>query len=172
MHLVLIDPPVFDADIVALRTAGAGRTVHLAWGEDESRHALGVAEADLSARDVDRGLWPSLQVAGALMPWDSALDHLLAGNGAVSRSPRAIAIALTALREAGLITIDDAGITVCEGTGRSDLATTPTGLHAAAVLDQARHLAARAMTLDIFGALPEFSGGSGDGPPFPASALS
>ena len=96
VHLVVVDPPVFDADIVSLRTAGAGRTVHLAWGEDEARYALGVAEADLSVRDVARGLWPSLKAASALMPWDSDLDHLLAGDGAVSRSPRAIAIALSA----------------------------------------------------------------------------
>jgi len=146
--------------------------VHLAWGEDEARHALGVAEADLSVRDVARGFWPSLKAAGAPVPWGPDLDHLLAGDGAVSRSPRASAIALTALREAGLITIDDEGIAVCEGVGRSDLATTPTGRHAAAVLDQARHLAARAMTLDIFGALPEYASGSGDGPPSPAGALS
>lgn len=172
VHLVVVDPPVFDADIVALRTAGAGRTVHLAWGEDEARYALGVAEADLSVRDVARGLWPSLKAASALMPWDSDLDHLLAGDGAVSRSPRAIAIALAALREAGLITVDDAGITVCDGVGRSDLESTQTGLHAAALLDQARQLTARAMTLDIFGVLPEFASGSVEGPPFPSNALS
>jgi hypothetical protein len=61
-----------------------------------------------------------------------------------------VAIALAALRDAGLITVDNAGISVAPAGARADLDATPTGLHAAALLDQARMLAGRAGTLDPF----------------------
>jgi hypothetical protein len=62
-----------------------------------------------------------------------------------------VAAALAALREAGLIAVDDVGIS-CVPTGdRADLDATATGLHAASLLEQARLLASRAATLDPFG---------------------
>jgi hypothetical protein len=151
VHVVLVDPPLSEADVSALRAATAGRTVHLAWGDDEARHALRIAEDDLGVRETARAIWPALQADGGHHAWDASLTQMLAGDGAVSRSPRAVAIALAALRDAGLITVDAAGISVAPVGERADLDTTPTGLHAAALLDQARMLAGRAGTLDPFG---------------------
>ena len=148
VHLVVVDPPLLQSHMLALRTAAAGRSVHLAWGDDEARHALRIAEDDLGVRATARGLWPVLQQGGGVHGWDAALDAALAGDGPICRSPRAVAIALAALRDAGLIAIDDDGITVQPAGDRADLEATPTGLHAAALLDQARTIAARAATLD------------------------
>ena len=151
MHVVAVDPPLRDTEVAALCRAGAGRTVHLAWGDDEARHALRIAEEDLTVRDTARALWPALQAAGGVIPWGAALDAALAGDGPVARAPRAVAAALAALREAGLIVVDDVGIS-CVPTGdRADLDATATGLHAASLLEQARLLASRAATLDPFG---------------------
>jgi len=150
VHLVLVDPPLSEADVDSLRRASAGRTVHVAWGDDEARHALRIAQDDLSVRETARAIWPLLHTDDAHLAWGPSLAQALAGDGAVCRSPRAVAIALAALRDAGLITVDNAGISVGPAGARADLAATPTGLHAAALLDQARMLAGRAGTLDPF----------------------
>lgn len=158
VHVVAVDPPLAACEITALRDAAAGRWVHLAWGDDETRHALRIAEEDLGVRDAARALWPALQASGGTHPWDAPLDALLAGDGPVARSPRCAAIALSALRDAGLVTIGDTGVTVVPAADRVDLEATPTGLHAAALLDEARVLAGRSATLDAFADLPRPSG--------------
>jgi len=150
VHVVLVDPPLSEVDVAALRRATAARTVHLAWGDDEARHALRIAEDDLGVRETARAIWPVLQADGAHHAWGAPLTRALAGDGAVCRSPRAVAIALAALRDAGLIAIDDNGVSVAPAGERADLDATPTGLHAALLLDQARMLAGRAGTLDPF----------------------
>ncbi len=150
VHVVVVDPPASDADMAALRHAGAGRCVHLAWGEDEVAHARRVAEDDLSVREVARTLWPTLTVGGDAWAWDAGLDALLAGDGPIVRSPRAVATALAALRDAGLLEVGEDGIRVLAPRGQVDLDSTPTGLRAAVLRDQARTLLGRAMTIDLF----------------------
>ncbi len=150
VHVVVVDPPASDADMVALRHAGAGRYVHLAWGEDEVAHAARIAEDDLSVREVARTLWPLLTAGGGAWAWDAGLDGLLAGDGPIVRSPRAVAAALAALCEAGLLEVGEDGIRVLAPPGKADLDATPTGLRAAALRDQARMLLGRAMTVDPF----------------------
>ncbi len=150
VHVVVVDPPASDADMVSLRHAGAGRYVHLAWGEDEVAHAARIAEDDLSVREVARTLWPLLTAGGGAWAWDAGLDGLLAGDGPIVRSPRAVAAALAALCEAGLLEVGEDGIRVLAPPGKADLDATPTGLRAAALRDQARMLLGRAMTVDPF----------------------
>ncbi len=150
VHVVVVDPPASDADMAALRHAGAGRYVHLAWGEDEVVNATRIAEDDLSVREVARTLWPLLTVGGGAWAWDAGLDGLLAGDGPTVRSPRAVAAALAALCEAGLLEVGEDGIRVLTPQGKADLDATPTGLRAAALRDQARMLLGRAMTVDPF----------------------
>ncbi len=150
VHVVVVDPPASDADMAALRHAGAGRYVHLAWGEDEVVNATRIAEDDLSVREVARTLWPTLTAGGGAWAWDAGLDGLLAGDGPTVRSPRAVAAALAALCEAGLLEVGEDGIRVLAPPGKADLDATPTGLRAAALRDQARMLLGRAMTVDPF----------------------
>jgi len=152
VHVVLVDPPLSEADVASLRGAAGGRAVHLAWGEEEARHALRIAEDDLGVRGTARALWPALQADDGHHTWGAPLAQMLAGDGAVCRSPRAAAIALAALRDAGLIAVDGSGISVVPEAARADLEATATGVHAAALLDQARMLAGRAATLDPFAA--------------------
>ena len=151
VHLVLVDPPLLQTDIDALQRAAGGRTVHLAWGDDEARHALRIAEDDLGVRETARGVWPVLQSDEGTHPWTADFVRALAGEGPVARAPGAVAIALSALRDAGLIDVTDDAVRVRDTGDRADLEATPTGLHAAALLDQARLMAGRAGTLDPFG---------------------
>ncbi len=150
VHVVVVDPPASDADMAALRHVGAGRCVHLAWGEVEVAHAARVAEDDLSVREVARTLWPTLTAGGGAWAWDAELDGLLAGDGPIVRSSRAVAAALAALRDAGLLEVGEDGIRVLAPQGQADLDSTPTGLRAAVLRDQARTLLGRAMTIDPF----------------------
>ena len=151
VHLVAVDPPVTEVEAGWLRAAAAGRTVHLAWGEEEAALALRVAEADLAVRDVARGIWPGLVAWPDGLPWGDDADALFAGDGPVARSPRAMAIALAALAEAGLVRVGPAGICVIPGAPPADLTAGSVGRRATALCDEARVLASRAMTLDVLG---------------------
>lgn len=160
VHLVAVDPPVSDSEVGWLRVAAAGRTVHLAWGDDEATLSLRVAEQDLAVRENARALWPALVGARTAIPWGHVLDAALAGDAVVSRSPRAMAGALAALAEAGLITVTDSGVAVVAGAGTVDLHATPTGIRAIALLAEARRLAAIARTIDPFADTPAHADGS------------
>ena len=165
VHLVAIDPPMSRAQADWLRAAAAGRTAHLAWGPDEAELALKVALADLAVRDVARSLWPGLAAHPGVRPWGPELDLLLAGDGPVARSPRAVAIALAALAEAGLVEVGPDGVGVVPGAPQADLEAGAVGLRAAALADEARVMASRALTMDVLGSIPEWL-------PEPTGALS
>jgi single-stranded-DNA-specific exonuclease len=155
VHLVAVDPPVQEWQAGWLRAAAAGRFAHLAWGSGEADMALAVALSDLAVRDVARGVWPGLAGHGGTVPWGPAADRLLAGDGPVARSPRAVARALAALADAGLVRVSDQGIAVVPGAPPADLEIGAVGLRAAALADEARLMAARAMTIDLLGTAPE-----------------
>jgi hypothetical protein len=155
VHLVAVDPPVQEWQAGWLRAAAAGRFAHLAWGSGEADMALAVALSDLAVRDVARGVWPGLAGHGGTVPWGPAADRLLAGDGPVARSPRAVARALAALADAGLVRVSDQGIAVVPGAPPADLEAGAVGLRAAALADEARLMAARAMTIDLLGTAPE-----------------
>lgn len=165
VHLVAIDPPMSHAQVDWLRVAAAGRTAHLAWGPDEADAALRVALGDLAVRDTARSLWPGIGAHPDGIPWGPACDLVLAGDGPVARSPRSVAIALAALGAAGLITVGSAGIRVVPGAPQADLEAGAVGLHAAALADEARVMASRALTMDVLGSIPEWL-------PEPTGALS
>lgn len=156
VHLVVVDPPMSDAQAGWLAAACAGRVAHLAWGPDEAALALRVAESDLAVREVARSLWPALAAHPAGLRWDAAADRALAGEGAVARSPRAVAIALAALSGAGLVRLGPDGIGVVPRAAHADLDAGAIGLRAAALADEARLMALRAMTMDVLGSTPEW----------------
>lgn len=155
VHLVAVDPPVLHAQAGWLRAAAAGRFAHLAWGADEAHLARGVVHADLAVRDVARALWPALAALPGPAEWGPEADLLLAGDGPVARSPRAVAIALSALAEAGLVRLDQRGVAVVHGAAPADLDAGAVGRRAAALRDEADVLAARAMTIDLLGTAPD-----------------
>jgi len=156
VHLVVVDPPVLEQQAAWLRVAAAGRFVHLAWGADEAALACAVAQADLAVRDVARALWPALAAEPGRVPWGARADALLAGDGPVARSPRAVALALAALAEAGLVQVGPGGVAVVPGAPPADLDDGAVGRRAAALRDEARVLAGRAMTIDLLGAVPDW----------------
>ena len=165
VHLVAIDPPMSHAQADWLRAAAAGRVAHLAWGADEAHIALQVALADLAVRDTARAIWPGLKSHPEGIPWGSECDLVLAGDGIVTRSPRALAIALAALVDAGLITVDARGIALVPDAPAANLEAGPVGLRAAALAEEAQVMAARALTMDVLGSIPEWL-------PEPTGALS
>lgn len=156
VHLVAVDPPVQEWQAGWLRAAAANRYAHLAWGPDEAAMALSVARADLAVRDVARALWPGLVAHGGVLPWGRDADLLLAGDGPVARAPRAVARALAALCEAGLVRVDGDGIAVVPGAPQAQLDDGAVGRRAAALRDEADAMAARAMTIDLLGAVPDW----------------
>ncbi|MFM9018048.1 MAG: single-stranded-DNA-specific exonuclease RecJ [Actinomycetota bacterium] len=165
VHLVAIDPPMTASQVDWLRVAGAGRTAHLSWGPEEADLALRVALADLAVRDVARSLWPGLAAHPGGLAWGAECDAVLAGDGPVARSPRSVAIALAALADAGLVRVGDAGLVVVPGAPQADLEAGAVGRRAAALADEAQVMAARAMTMDVLGSIPEWL-------PEPTGALS
>jgi hypothetical protein len=152
---VAVDPPASDAEVGWLRAAAAGRPVHLAWGPDEASVSLAVALSDLAVREVARSLWPGITAAPGGLRWADA-DAVLAGDGPVARSPRAVAIALAALMDAGLVEVGPDALVAVKGAGQADLEAGAIGLRAAALADEARVLTGRAMTMDLLGATPEW----------------
>jgi single-stranded-DNA-specific exonuclease len=156
VHVVVVDPPTSHDEAGWLAAACADRAAHLTWGPDEAALALRVAEADLAVRDVARSLWPALAAQPGVLAWGPHADRLLAGDGPVVRSPRAVAIALAALADAGLLRVGHDGISVVAGAGQADLQAGPIGRRAAALADEARVMTSRAMTMDVLGSAPEW----------------
>jgi hypothetical protein len=115
-------------------------------------------------RDTARSLWPEI----AFLPegrGGADVDPALAGQGPVARSPRAVALALAALAEAGLVQVDDTGFRIVQRSGTADLDAGAVGRHAAALREHARVMAGRAMTIDVLGEVPNWL-------PEPSGALS
>ena len=165
VHLVVIDPPLSHAQADWLRVAASGRTAHLTWGPEEADAALQVALGDLAVRETARSLWPGLAAHPEGLAWGPEADRVLAGDGPVTRAPRAVAIAVAALAAAGLVAYGPEGIRVVAGAPPADLEVGPVGLRAAALADEARLMATRALTMDVLGSIPEWL-------PEPAGALS
>ena len=69
---------------------------------------------------------------------------------------QAVALALAALCEAGLVRVDDDGIAVVPGAPQAQLDDGAVGRRAAALRDEADAMAARAMTIDLLGAVPDW----------------
>jgi single-stranded-DNA-specific exonuclease len=94
-HLVVLDPPDGAAAEAGVLAAGAGRTIHLAWGEAELRLAVHVLERRY-------GLRPALvELYRALRSGDADLDGVLAPYG-----PALAGRLLRVLVELGLVAVD------------------------------------------------------------------
>ena len=156
VHVVAVDPPATDRQAAWLAVAAQGRTLHLAWGPEEAALSFSTLESDLRVREVARAIWPAITAATQPIAWGHHADRLLAGDGPVARSPRAVAIALAALAEAGLITVGPSGIAVVPGAPHADLDAGAVGRRAAVLLDEARIRTGRAMSV---GFMPLVHGG-------------
>jgi hypothetical protein len=149
VHVALVDPPADHDDVAWAMARSDGRWLHLLWGAEEIAFARSVAEAEWTLRPIAAAIWRELG-GGEVRPWGSALDAALLGSVDPLRSPTAVARAVRALAESGLLTIDDVGLSAVAGADRRDLDATPTGREAATRLAGIHAFLDRADTL-IFG---------------------
>lgn len=141
MHLAVLDPPAGPQQVAALARAGAGRWVHALWGPDEVEVALAAAEAEWTLRPLAAAAWRALGAGG---PLDAAMERALlwVADDLPLRPAHAVARALRALAEVGLVEITATHVRPAPGAARADLAEAPTHARAVARLDAARaHLA-------------------------------
>ncbi len=109
VHVALVDPPP-DAESSAWAEArAAGRWLHLLWGEEEVAFARRVAQGRWELRPVAAALWRAL-ADGVHRPWGEDLDRELLGPSDIMRPPAAVAHAVQALAQIGVLQVDADGI--------------------------------------------------------------
>ncbi len=106
-HLVLLDPPFTGAMWAGLTAAAPDAWLHALWGAREAEFAGRVRETQLDLDAAMRRVWKAL--AAGRGRFDEALEQELLGAGAVLAPVAAVAAALRALRESGLLVVDEAG---------------------------------------------------------------
>ncbi|HJZ62149.1 MAG TPA: single-stranded-DNA-specific exonuclease RecJ [Miltoncostaeaceae bacterium] len=147
-HVVLLDPP-WDAGALAWAVARAsGRTLHPVYGDDEIALAERLAEERWDLRPAAAAVWTALR-DGRPRAWGPALEAELLGDGPAIRPPAAVARALAALAEVGLVRVDDQGLQALPEAGRRDLDAAPAARAAAERLREVRGFLAHALTLDL-----------------------
>ena len=149
VHVAIVDPPPDAPAADWVQTHAAGRWLHLLWGEEESAFALTVAERQLAFRPVAAEIWRAL-AGTAHHPWGNHLDRLLLGPLDAMRSPAAMANAVIALAQIGLLRIDATGIQVVPETG-ARLDDAPHAVACRARLEDVRAFIARAGSLTFAG---------------------
>jgi hypothetical protein len=113
-----------------------------------------IAAARWDLRAVAAAVWPGLR-DGTPRPWDAALEELLLGPaGTPMREPAAVADALAALAELGLLHVSPDGLRAEVPAPRRDLADAPRAAECAARLSAAGEFLDRAGTLDLLEAGP------------------
>ncbi|MCC6830832.1 MAG: single-stranded-DNA-specific exonuclease RecJ [Thermoleophilia bacterium] len=154
MHLAVLDPP-WDAHQAGwIRHHAGGRFLHLLWGEPETGFARMMAAARWDVRATAAAVWPGLR-DGAPRAWDGALEELLLGApGLPLREPAAVADALGALAELGLLHVSDDGLRAQVPAPRRDLADAPRAAECVARLAGAEEFLERGGTLDLLEAGP------------------
>ena len=106
-HLVLLDPPFTGATWASLTAAAPDAWLHALWGAREAEFAGRVRETQLDLDAAMRRVWKAL--AAGRGRFDEALEQELLGAGAVLAPVAAVAAALRALRESGLLVAGDDG---------------------------------------------------------------
>jgi hypothetical protein len=106
-HVVLLDPPYTGAMWAGLAAAAPGAWLHALWGPGEAEFAGRVRESLLDLDATMRRVWKALAAGSGR--FDEALEQELLGAGAVLSPVAALAAAVQALREAGLLVLDEEG---------------------------------------------------------------
>jgi len=106
-HIALLDPPFTRRLFAALTAAAPEAWVHMLWGRAEAGFAAQVALAELDLDAVMRRTWRALSAAAGR--FDETLEQELLGGDSFLRSAGAAAAALRALRDAGLLRVDESG---------------------------------------------------------------
>ena len=106
-HVVLLDPPFTRRLFAAVVAAAPEAWLHALWGVDEVGFAAQVAAAEPDLGATMRRIWRSLSAASGR--FDEALEQELLGGDPLLRSAGAAAAALRALRDAGLLHVDESG---------------------------------------------------------------
>lgn len=152
LHVVALDPPATAWEAGWLRARAGGRHLHLVWGAEEVALADRVAEDRWGLRPLAAAVWRALRDAGGL-PWGPELERLLVGEGVLPH-PDAVADALVALSEIGLLELTADGVRVVASTPSSPLEDAPRAVRCAAMRHQTRGFLALAPTLDLTAADP------------------
>jgi hypothetical protein len=148
VHLVVLDPPRSPQGAATIRSAAAGRWLHLVWGEHEVEFTRGVAEARWNLRPVAAEVWRALR-DGLPRAWDAALEAELLGDGAAVRDPHAVADAVVALTQIGLLSAGPEGLRAVPGAPARPLDEAPRARDCAASLAAETEFLDLASTLDV-----------------------
>ena len=116
VHVALVDPPP-DAESAGWAEArAAGRWLHLLWGDEEVAFTRRIADGRWELRPVAAALWRTL-ADGVHRPWGPDLDRELLGASNPMRPPGAVADAVCALSQIGVVQVDADGIRGLPATG-------------------------------------------------------
>jgi hypothetical protein len=106
-HVALLDPPLTRRLFAALAAAAPAAWLHVLWGRAEAGFAAQVAAAELDLDGAMRRAWRALSAGSGR--FDEALAQELLGGDPFLRSAGVAAAALRALRDAGLLRLDESG---------------------------------------------------------------
>ena len=106
-HVALLDPPFTEAMWAGLAAAAPQSCLHALWGAGEAAFAGRVRETQLDLDATMRRVWKALSAGSGR--FDDALEQELLGRGAVLAPVAAVAAAVGALREAGLLVAGEDG---------------------------------------------------------------
>ncbi|HEX5643073.1 MAG TPA: single-stranded-DNA-specific exonuclease RecJ [Thermoleophilia bacterium] len=106
-QVVLLDPPLTITTWAGLAAAAPDAGLHALWGAAEAAFAGRVRETQLDLDAEMRRVWRALAAGSGR--FDDALEQELLGGGAVLAPVATAAAAVEALREAGLLVVDQDG---------------------------------------------------------------
>jgi hypothetical protein len=106
-QVVLLDPPFTTSMWAGLAAAAPDAGLHALWGPAEAAFAGRVRETQLDLDAAMRRVWRALAAGSGR--FDDALEQELLGGGAVLAPVATAAAAVEALREAGLLVVDQGG---------------------------------------------------------------
>ena len=106
-HVALLDPPCTRALLAAVAAAAPDAWIHALWGPAEAQAAGRFAVEELDLDTAMRRAWRVLSEGPGRLD-DALAQELLRRDGSL-RPAAALAAALRALREAGLLLLDEAG---------------------------------------------------------------
>ena len=106
-QVVLLDPPFTGAMWAGLSAAAPDAWLHALWGPGEAEFAGRVRETLFDLDAAMRRVWKALAAGSGR--FDEALEQELLGTAAVLAPVASLATATRALREAGLLVLDEEG---------------------------------------------------------------